>query len=243
MKSTFHKLQQNKNLQLTFPLLLASALCFLLISARMFRTESFRYIFLIWNLFLAWMPLLFAVLLHSKIPPKGFLGMPNAIISFSQKVVFVGLLCGWLVFFPNSPYIISDLIHLSNQNSAELVWFDAVLIFCFAFTGLQVGLLSLYLVERAISKGFGKIHSFIFTYGSVFLTGFGIYMGRNLRFNSWEILTNPFGLLVGVFRNLNYQAFHTTLLYSTVVLVLYLVFKSFVGWRNHFQQEEIGFWR
>ena len=195
-------------------LLLASVLCGALVFTRIIQMDSLHFGFLLWNLFLAWIPLVFAFMLYKQ-----------QTSNWLQKITFGSLFCLWLLFFPNAPYIVSDLIHL-RWNTAYLIWFDAVLVFGFAFTGLQVGLYSLYLVQLAIQRSFNRLVSWLTIAGSIWLSGLGIYMGRELRFNSWELFTNPLDLLTDTWSQLDIQAMQMTVLYAALIGVVYLIFRS-----------------
>src|SRR5260221_673499 len=99
-------------LALTF----ASGVCLALVSARIIWTRELRYGFLLWNLFLAWLPLLFALLACEKYRNGS-----------ARSWGFLGLAGAWLLFFPNSPYIFTDLIHLTRGHVSHF-WADMVLI-------------------------------------------------------------------------------------------------------------------
>lgn len=136
------------------------------------------YIFLCWNLFLAVMPLIASTLL---------LQTKNKNV---QWLFFVG----WLLFFPNSLYIITDLIHLKDRPPVPF-WFDIILVFSAVINGMIIAYLSLQQVEIFLKSKVNACTTNIVIYGCLFLCSFGIYLGRYLRWNSWDILSNPFGLL------------------------------------------------
>ena len=224
MNSTSHS-PASKLFKFVLPMALASCLCVALMLGRAKYHSSHRYIFLIWNLFLAWMPLFFAGILYLRDYPPNFLRMPAKIIGTLDKFICLGLLGLWLLFFPNSPYIVSDLMHLTYGNPAT-VWFDAVLFFCFAITGLQVGLFSLFLIERVMTKVMNRAFSFLIILSSILLSGFGIYMGRVLRLNSWELFTEPIQLFWKTFNAINLYAGCMTAIYAALIAVIYLIFRS-----------------
>ena len=142
------------------------------------------FFFLIWNLILAWMPYWIALTLEFFTRRR-----PNA------SVVSIGfLLISWLLFFPNAPYIVTDLLHLHDRLVVPH-WFDTMMFVSFAWTGLLLGYCSLFEVHRFLDSRFPKRFSWIFIVGAIWLGGFGVYMGRFQRWNSWSVLTNPFGLL------------------------------------------------
>ena len=160
-------------------MLFASAICFGLVVARVAWTGNIRYSFLVWNLFLAWLPLLFAILAEDnfeagKRPGWRFLGMSAA----------------WLLFFPNAPYIFTDLVHLTNRFFPHF-WVDLAIVLSCAFTGLVLGFVSLYLMHSIITRMLGRIAGWAFVATAAGLCSFGIYLGRFLRFNSWDVIAKP----------------------------------------------------
>jgi len=160
-------------------LALASAASVALVGARIVSTGNLRYTFLVWNLFLAWLPLLFALLAYNRYqgasgPSWGFLGLGGA----------------WLLFFPNAPYIFTDLIHLNTRYLPHF-WVDLVLILLCAVTGLVLGFLSLYLMQSVVERMLGRAAGWVFIAAVAVLSGFGIYVGRFMRFNSWDVLLKP----------------------------------------------------
>jgi uncharacterized membrane protein len=137
--------------------------------------------FLCWNLFLAGIPLMASTALRLAEQLK------------TPLVVQVSCFGLWLLFFPNAPYILTDLIHLAHRPPVPL-WYDLVLLLSFSGTGLLIGYLSLDDVQEAVAKRFGAVTGWLTVIISLMLTGFGIYLGRFLRWNSWDVLTNPGGL-------------------------------------------------
>ncbi|WP_417195941.1 DUF1361 domain-containing protein [Bizionia sp.] len=152
----------------------------LLLLIRMKITHSFFFIFLVWNLFLAAIPYAITTYLVSKPKLSKFTLLMSGII--------------WLLFLPNAPYIITDLLHL-KISSNNLLWLDVLIVTSFAYNGLILFFLSLFDMRKLLLK---HVRKSIVTYSFpiiFLLTGFGIYLGRFLRYNSWEILNKPFHLL------------------------------------------------
>ena len=158
-----------------------SILCFSLSIFRFIYSDTKVFLFLNWNLFLAFLPWLFSSLL--MIYPK----LRNI------RLVTYGLVISWLLFFPNAPYILTDLFHL-RLNSTMPIWFDLVLILSFAWVGLMFGFMSLWDIERLLSIRINKKLIPIISLGLLFLGSFGIYIGRYLRWNSWDIIRKPYSL-------------------------------------------------
>lgn len=142
------------------------------------------FFFLIWNLFLAWIPYWIALTLdlitRLKKTPSVFL------------MVFIVSM--WLIFFPNAPYIITDLLHLRDRQVVPH-WYDLMLIVSFAWTGLMLGYCSLFEVQRFLERRFKAWVVWIITFGTIWLGGFGVYMGRFQRWNSWDAMTHPFAVV------------------------------------------------
>ena len=167
-------------------LMFASAVCVALVSARIVWTGRGRYAFLVGNLFLAWLPLIFAVLACEK-----------GRRSTSWNWHLLAAAVAWLLFLPNAPYIFTDLIHLTRDRYMHF-WVDLSLILCCALTGLVLGFLSLYLMQSLVRSLFGRWWSWLFILVVVGLSGLGICIGRFLRFNSWDVLLRPVKLTVGI---------------------------------------------
>lgn len=175
------------------------------------------FIMLTWNLFLAWFPL-GVVLVLRDLRQSGFL---------SRWLLSAGLAV-WLAFLPNAPYIITDLFHIKHIDNT-LLWFDTMSLFIFALTGLLVGLYSILIVHRMIRPLFGVWLTWLLILGSQFLSGFGIYLGRVGRWNSWDVLTRPTSLtkaIVDVYQD--HLSLKLTLGYGFVLIVLYVAFYWYV---------------
>jgi uncharacterized membrane protein len=137
----------------------------------------------------------------------------------------------WLLFLPNAPYLLTDLIHLGTRNDAPL-WFDLVLFTAFAWTGVLLGFMSVYLMQAVVRRAVGVGWSWAFVGASLVATSFGIYLGRSLRWNSWALVTNPSPLLSDIWARVSDplghpRTFGMTVALSALLSVLYLVLYSF----------------
>jgi uncharacterized membrane protein len=157
-----------------------------LIATRVVWSRDLTYLSLVWNLFLAWLPLGFALLAREEFQ--------------SAKVRnwrFLGFGSAWLLFFPNAPYIFTDVVHLTTYFYRHF-WVDLVLILLCALTGLVLGFVSLFLMQGIVRRLFGTATSWLFVFAVAGLSGFGIYLGRFLRFNSWDVIWKPMALSRGI---------------------------------------------
>ena len=187
-----------------------------LILARVVYSGSLHYVFISWNLFLAWVPYRLSILLNEKKDSAG--------------VFQTALLFCWLIFFPNAPYVITDFLHLGESPKVPL-WFDVLLLFTASWNGLVLGLISLFYVERFMEYKFNRR---IATYGIVafvFLSGFGVYAGRYLRWNSWYVFTRPGSIIEGTADRLFNPQDHpatwgVTFLFGAMLLIMYFTIKK-----------------
>lgn len=199
-------------------LLLSSAFSCLLLLVRIIVSKSPAYLFLPWNLFLAFVPYWITW------------WMTKNVSIIENKLKRVTALTAWLLFIPNSFYIITDLFHLTEISSAPK-WFDLLLIFSFAWNGILCGVISLRRVEIVVGAFSGKNSSLLFIFTVMWLNAFGVYIGRFLRFNSWDIVTDPFSL-AGEIANMlfhpveNGYAWGMTLCYAAFMTFLYFTIKK-----------------
>jgi uncharacterized membrane protein len=157
-------------------LLAASALCVATVEIRTHETGDAYYRFLVWNLILAWVPLVLAMGAYARARRR---------VDLTVAV----LLVPWLLFFPNAPYLLTDFIHL-GEGPAPL-WYDALMLSAFAWTGLLLGFASLYLVQMILRRAFGTVAAWLGVVLALSLGSIGVYVGRFIRFNSWDALLHP----------------------------------------------------
>jgi len=193
-----------------------SLFAFGLSAFRVLYTDTLYFVFLNWNLFLAFIP--WAVTSWISIYPEWQ----------KKPLLIIILLALWLLFFPNAPYILTDLFHLRLRTSMP-VWYDMSMIMGFAWAGLMFGLLSLRDIEVILKK---KIKPVIVKFISVFLIflgSFGVYIGRYLRYNSWDIFRQPETIISDIGKRVIYPMDHLHTWGMTIVLGLFicLVYFSF----------------
>lgn len=189
---------------------------------RVWYTGSFLFLFIPWNLFLAWLPLWFSSMIK------------DANVSGRN----ISLFCLWLLFFPNSPYLITDLFHLQERPGIPL-YYDLVLLFMAAWNGLLMGLFSLRNIEQLLLKRFSAVHVRPMILSFFVLCGFGIYLGRYDRYNSWHLVTQPFDLIQGILSKVISPASHprvwaVTILFAVVLLLIYETLKKMPA---HFSEQ------
>ncbi|MCP4362870.1 MAG: DUF1361 domain-containing protein [Chloroflexi bacterium] len=169
------KIDMKHVILLTLALIFASTISVFMLVIRYFYSDHVQFTFLLWNLFLAWLPFLLAVIVI-MFPVKHYV-----------TYFFGGL---WLLFFPNAPYIVTDLLHLRPYHSVPF-WYDMILLLSFALTGLGLGLASLGLMQSWATRRFGRMGGWLFVLVALLCAGFGVYIGRFLRWNSWDLFSNP----------------------------------------------------
>jgi len=216
---------------LTLALAVASGGCLLMIALRVAMTGSIRYVFLLWNLFLAWIPYALALAVR-RLAFGTHLG--SAVASAPVRPSAIALAVAWLFFYPNAPYILTDFIHLIRTpvrvqpghpliTENALLWYDIILHACFAFIGHMIGLISLLILHRGVRRKYGRRWGWTFVVLATALGGYGIYLGRFERLNSWDIVRNPLPTLRIAFANLvNLKAVLVSLCFALFIFLTYL---------------------
>ncbi len=196
-------------------LALLSLLDVAFVVVRVVESGHRTYAFLVWNLFLAWVPLVLAILVYDGFRRHG----PRL------RLLLPGT--GWLLFLPNAPYILTDFVHLGPSPRIPL-WYDAAMISAFAFTGLVLGLVSLALVHVVVQRIAGAGWAWMLAWTSILLASVGIYVGRFLHLNSWDALLRP-RLIAGLIRLRledplgNFRLVAVTLVFSAFLGACYLL--------------------
>nr|WP_321224815.1 DUF1361 domain-containing protein [uncultured Psychroserpens sp.] len=196
-------------------LTISMALSIILLMIRMKLNQSFYLLFLVWNLFLAIIP--FAI-------TSGLISTKN-----NNKLIFLFFFIIWLLFLPNAPYIVTDLLHLTRTNQ-NFLWLDILVIMSFAFNGLILFFLSLLDMEKLIKSHLNSKFIMPFMISIFGLSAFGVYLGRFLRYNSWEILNDPFNLFLDIFNIIfqpNIEAWVFTVTFGSFLAISYWTLKAF----------------
>jgi uncharacterized membrane protein len=189
-----------------------------LVAFRIAYSHSFEDMPYLWNLFLAWIPFGLALLLYDRHRRGARL----------VQLLALGLL--WLLFFPNAPYIVTDFRYLTDMTG-KAFWFEGLLIGTAAATGLLLGFMSLYLIQAIVRRVAGARYAWLFVFGALVLSSVGVYLGRVLRWNSWDVFVRP-GTLLGELARVLVDPFAhprpiaITILYASFLLASYAIFYS-----------------
>ena len=220
-------IRRYRQLAVLASLAFASAICLALLAVRVVYADNRSYSFLSWNLLLAWLPMLCSLFAYNAYKRRGRLSW----------LVVAGCALAWLLFFPNAPYILTDLMHLSPRPDAPL-WFDVLLVIAFAWTGLFLGLVSLSLMQALVRRAAGTLASWGFALGVLGLSGFGIYIGRFLRWNSWDVFLSPGGMLADLLDAAQHPLLHARSLVFSGLFSLFLLSAYFMLFAlTHLQME------
>jgi uncharacterized membrane protein len=202
-----------------YPIALSTFLFFLFFVGRIYWSQEIIYQNLIWNLFLAWLPYLFCLVIaviHQARP------------SWWWAMIIPAVL--WVIFLPNALYIVTDLNHLRNQATIP-VWYDAGFLSIAAWTGLFLAVGSLYIMQKIVHSYIGKKAAWIFSFIIIGSSGYGVYIGRFLRWNSWDILSEPLQIISDSLPPLtNPLQYKDRILFITMYTSLYLVTYLAFSW-------------
>jgi uncharacterized membrane protein len=163
------------------PLILLVVWCVALLEVRIWYTGNTINSFLLWNMALALVPLVAAIALRLAHLREGLGALKAAVFGV------------WLAFLPNAPYLTTDFMHLYRYQPVPM-WYDIAMFGSFAATGVLIGYAAVADIETILAERFGRVAGSTIAFGSLLLCGFGIYLGRILRWNSWDIVTSPWTL-------------------------------------------------
>ena len=195
------------------PLFAQSVIACALLLGRMMMTGDDYYEFLVWNLFLAWIPYGLALgmqLVAAQLPGHNWL-----------LFALGGL---WLLFLPNAPYMMTDLKYLSTMDFTW--WYEIGVLMAFVWNGWMLGLVALQVVQNLVRERLGGGWSWLFVLCSISLAGLGVYIGRFFRWNSWDIVFHPKSLALGLIDALFNPAYADRAI-GVIGLVVLLYFLSY----------------
>lgn len=198
-----------------YPVAFATALCVGLFATRAYLSRTWIFSFMLWNLFLAWVPYLCSLgvaALHRRYPRRWLLLVPIAAVG--------------LAFFPNAGYIITDFLHLTERRPIPL-WFDVGMLASFSWTGIVLAVYALRILQNVARVFVGSVLSWAFVLVTLGASGMGIYLGRFMRWNSWDLASQPRAILDDILAPLRSPLAHpravgVTLLFAALLLVCYL---------------------
>jgi uncharacterized membrane protein len=194
-------------------LVVLSLFVLVMIVGRVLYTRTFDHAGIAWNLFLAWVPFVLALVVYARARS----------MSRPALIALAGL---WLLFFPNAPYIVTDLKHIGDAGRIPVLY-DVLFLSAAAWTGLVLGLASLYLMHAVARRLLGVVSVWAFVVGVLALSSFGIYLGRVQRWNSWDVFVRPQALLGQIAHGFHAAPLALTVLLTSFLLASYLVFYSF----------------
>jgi uncharacterized membrane protein len=215
--------QLNERVVIVAALGVATSICLAFEMFRELHFGSAGFRFLLWNLFLAWIPLVLALVIYGHYVRGGAPG----------GMLIPGLI--WLVFLPNAPYIFTDFVHLSPTVGVPL-WFDGTALSAFAWTGALLCLVSVYLVHLAIRYWYGATQGWLAVLAVLVFTSVGVYFGRVLRLNSWDLVVHPARVLRDVASSFNepwtvIRGGTATTVVATMLAVTYVTFYAVLSLR------------
>ncbi len=195
---------------------LACLWCCLVLGVRISLTGHPYYVFLVWNLFLAAIPL----------------GLSLGLQRAARPGRVIPLLAVWLLFFPNAPYVLTDLIHLTPQGHPKVPqWLDLVMLLSFGLVSLWLGFQSLRIVQHWVEERSSRRVGWGVIAGVLGLSGFGVYLGRFLRWNSWDVVHQPHLLLGDILARVtnpvqHFQTWSFTAGFGILLMLAYLFWVS-----------------
>lgn len=181
---------------------------------------KYSFVYILWNLFLAFVPVLisFAMLkFHEKKSLKTIIFIPGFLL--------------WLLFIPNAPYLVTDLIHLGESRIIPVL-FDVILLFSSAYLGMIFFFYSLSHIEEIIKKTISKKWVIFLTVMLILLISFGIYIGRFLRFNSWDIFINHYSLFKNIWKIFVENSVKHWNVYWFTLMFSFFLFFSYYSWKS-----------
>ncbi len=214
------QIPKNRITHILRTLAFGSAVCAGMLIVRFIYVGDLRFRFsgLVGNLLLAWIPLVLALLIRRIRPGRD-----------GSRIWFWLTLSTWILFFPNAFYIATDLIHMKKFGTDDVYrWYDMLMTTCFACGGMFLGSLSLYLMHLFVRERFGWRTGWLFATTMLALGSFGIYLGRFLRLNSWDVVTRPFKLVGDIAGLLEPKSMTELAAFSATFFLFSLAVYSFV---------------
>jgi uncharacterized membrane protein len=182
--------------------------------------DKYSFVYILWNLFLAFVPVLISFTMlkfHEKKSLKTIIFIPGFLL--------------WLLFIPNAPYLVTDLIHLGESRTIPVL-FDVILLFSSAYLGMIFFFYSLSHIEKIVKKFISKRWTIALTIALLLLISFGIYIGRFLRFNSWDIFINHYSLFKNIWKVFTENSVKHWNVYWFTSMFSFFLFFSYKSWKG-----------
>ncbi len=194
---------------------LVSVLCVALFIVRALAIGNTSFVFVPENLALAWLALAFAWALSRQLKEQRWTSWQNVSLSVL-----------WLLFLPNTWYVLTDFVHIFQGGQISQIY-DIAMITTLVFAGFALGFASLLIVHKEFLKRWSKQQSMGAVTIILLLASFAIYLGRDLRWNTWDVVTNPGGIILNVSDRVidpfgHPRAVNVTGLFFILLSVLYL---------------------
>ncbi len=186
---------------------------------RYFLFDSKYFLFLFWNIFLALIPFFISYFLLFSFNKN----------KLTKSMFIIGGIV-WLLFLPNAPYIVTDLIHLGHNRTVPVLY-DTFLLFTSAYVSMLLFFYSVSHMEKIFKAKYGWRRKEYILAIIMLLVSFGLYLGRFLRFNSWDLFHNPLFLLnkaVSVF----VKPIENTDAFVFMSLSFIFIYVSYKAWKN-----------
>jgi uncharacterized membrane protein len=219
------RINQKKIEPFLFYLAVHAFFCLILLAGRAYLTQFFGFKFLVWNLFLGWLPFAFVKIATHYFKKK-------------QIRLYFFFLFFWLLFLPNSFYLITDLVHLEERLPVPYMY-DIFLIFSFVLNGVMAGMYTIFKVRSQIRSRFKQfIHPFWILFLFV-LIGFGVYLGRFSRWNSWDLFNQPVSVMEDIsFRIIFPYSNYKTWIFTAICAISLWIFYKLLATSGVFSQDE-----
>jgi uncharacterized membrane protein len=205
-----------------------------------FATGHWVHLALIWNVFLAGLPLIFIEILEREF---GGFWPTRKNRNWKKTVLWALLWILWLLFLPNAFYLVTDFIHLTDIDFYEVssyyanartllgvqyvfdakVWAELFNVAAGFLFGTGLGLVALYKAFAIWREKISGKAAWAITAGVATLSGVAIFIGRFLRFNSWDIW-RPWKVVESLISSFDWFAAMFVLMAALYILFIFGLF-------------------
>ena len=174
---------------------------------RILFVREYGYLYMNWNLFLALVPVFFVYLYEKEHVP------------FLRFLTFIL----WFLFFPNAVYLVTDFIHLRTSGPDWMLWYDGMMLFLYASVGVLSSSFSLMRMKENIFHSFHRMNRGVFLFTVALLSSFGIYLGRYIRMNSWDMVLHPVSAIQQIINTIGDKYAHPVFLMTIVFFTMFII--------------------